>query len=144
MQSTTASAPIKKIAHLGIAVRDLDAALVTYRDRLGLRHLETKDVPERGLRVAFLEAGEALIELLAPLNEQSEITRFLADRGEGIHHLCFEVADLRAELSRVEANGVRLVNREPSIGAEGLPVAFLHPKSCHGVLLELLEAPRAT
>jgi methylmalonyl-CoA epimerase len=132
-------ATVEQIAHIGIAVRELESALVMYRDRLGLSHVETKDVPERGLRVAFLQAGEALIELLAPLHEDSEISRFLDKRGEGIHHLCFQVNDIHEKLQELEDDGVRLINREPAIGAEGCPVAFLHPKSCNGVLVELLE-----
>ncbi len=132
-------ATVEQIAHIGIAVRELESALVLYRDRLGLSHIETKDVPERGLRVAFLQAGEALIELLAPLREDSEVSTFLEKRGEGIHHLCFQVDDINGKLEQLENDGVRLVNREPAIGAEGCPVAFLHPKSCNGVLVELLQ-----
>jgi len=132
-------ATVEQIAHIGIAVRELEPALVFYRDRLGLSHIETKDVPERGLRVAFLQAGEALIELLAPLSEDSEVSRFLEKRGEGIHHLCFQVDDINGKLEQLENDGVRLVNREPAIGAEGFPVAFLHPKGCNGVLVELLQ-----
>lgn len=134
------SGQITKISHLGIAVRSLEPALGFYRDRLGLTHTETREIPERGLAVAFLQAGEVQIELLAPLTPTSEVSKFLTDRGEGIHHLCFEVGDIRAELGRLAAEGVRVVNPEPSIGAEGCPVAFLHPKSCNGVLVELLES----
>ena len=132
-------ATVEQIAHIGIAVRELESALVLYRDRLGLSHIETKDVPERGLRVAFMQAGEALIELLAPLHNDSEISAFLDKRGEGIHHLCFQVDDIHEKLEQLDNEGVRLVNREPAIGAEGCPVAFLHPKSCNGVLVELLQ-----
>ena len=130
----------KKIAHIGIAVRSVEQALSFYRDALGLAHEETLDLPERGLRIAFLRAGESLIELLQPLHDKSEISAFLDKRGEGIHHICFEVDDIRAKMRDLEARGVRLLQREPQIGAEGQPVAFLHPKSCHGVLAELLEA----
>ena len=130
---------VEKIAHLGIAVHELEPALEFYRDRLGLTLLEQKDMPERGLRIAFLKVGEVLLELLAPLHDQSEISRFLEKRGEGIHHLCLQVDDIKGGLAELKDQGVRLINEEPAIGAEGCPVAFLHPKSCHGVLLELLQ-----
>lgn len=133
----------KGIAHLGIAVRNIDAALSFWRDALGLEHESTKELPERGLRVAFLRAGETLVELLEPLHERSEISTFLDKRGEGIHHVCFEVDDIRAKIADVQSKGVRMVSPEPSIGAEGLPVAFMHPKSCNGVLAELLESAPA-
>ena len=130
---------VKKIAHIGIAVPDLESALELYRDRLGLALEEITEMPERGLKIAFLRAGEVLVELLAPLSEQSQISRFLEKRGPGIHHICFEVDDIRAKLQKLEAEGVRLIDREPSLGAEGYPVAFLHPKATGGVLMELLE-----
>ena len=98
---------------------------------------------DRGLKVAFLRAGDTLVELLAPLHEQSEVSRFLEKRGEGIHHICFEVPDILKSLEELEEDGVRVINRQPSIGAEGYPVAFLHPKSCSGVLVELLEETEA-
>jgi methylmalonyl-CoA/ethylmalonyl-CoA epimerase len=132
-------AKVEKIAHLGIAVRELEPALEFYQGRLGLTLLETKEMPERGLKIAFLQVGEVLLELLAPLHENSEVSRFLEKRGEGIHHLCLQVDDIVHALSDLNEKGVRLINDEPAIGAEGCPVAFLHPKSCHGVLLELLE-----
>ena len=133
---------VHQIAHIGIAVRQLEPALKFYRDRLGLTHLESKEISARGLHIAFLQAGEALIELLAPLHDDSEVSRFLEKRGEGVHHICFEVGDIRAKLGDLADQGVHLVNAEPSIGAEGCPVAFLHPRSCNGVLVELLESPR--
>ena len=129
----------RKIAHIGIAVRSIDEALVLWRDALGLELVETVDVPARGLRVAMLACGESLIELLEPTSETSQISRFLEQRGPGIHHVCLGVDDIRAKLGELEAGGVRLVSREPEVGAEGFPVAFLHPKSTSGVLLELLE-----
>ena len=133
------SAQARKINHLGIAVRDLENALGFYRDKLGLPLQSIVDVEERGLRVAFLEAGDVMVELLTPLRDDSEISRFLEKRGEGIHHLCFEVPDILHSLSSLNEDGVRVLSSQPSIGAEGFPVAFLHPKSCNGVLVELLE-----
>ena len=133
------SANAQKINHLGIAVRELEPALEFYRDQLGLPLESIVDVEERGLRVAFLRAGDVLVELLAPTREDSEVSRFLSKRGEGIHHLCFEVPDILESLSTLNNDGVRVLNTTPSIGAEGFPVAFLHPKSCNGVLVELLQ-----
>ncbi len=130
---------IRKIAHIGIAVRELEPALAFYRDKLGLAFEQTTEMPDRGLKIAFLRAGEVQIELLAPLHETSEISRFLEKRGEGIHHMCFEVDDIQGKLTSLDDQGVRLIGKKPALGAEGFPVAFLHPKSCNGVLVELLE-----
>ena len=128
-----------KINHVGIAVKDLDAALKVWHEALGLRLRERKAIPERGLEIAFLESGESLIELLAPLAPDSQVSSFLEKRGEGIHHICLEVDDIAAELSRLPAAGVRAITGKAEVGAEGYPVAFLHPKSTNGVLLELIE-----
>jgi len=130
---------INQIAHLGIAVHDLEGALSFYRDSLGLAHEETVDIEERGIRIAFLRAGGVLVELMEPLNDASEISRFLEKRGAGIHHLCFEVDDIQATIDRLQTEGVQMIHTTPQIGAEGLPVAFIHPRSAHGVLVEVLE-----
>lgn len=131
-----------KINHLGIAVRDLEEALLVWRDGLGLTLLQVVELPERGLRVAFLPCGEAMIELLAPLHDQSEISKFLSDRGPGIHHVCLQTADLGEASARAEAAGMRLLGEGPKLGAEGFPVRFAHPKSTGGALVELLELAR--
>jgi len=128
-----------KINHVGIAVKDLDAALAVWNTALGLTLKERKAIPERGLEIAFLESGESLIELLAPLAPDSQVSSFLEKRGEGIHHICLEVDDIERELARLAAAGVRAITGKPEIGAEGKPVAFLHPKSTNGVLLELIQ-----
>ena len=128
-----------KINHLGIAVNDLDAALKTFHEILGLKLRERRAIPERGLEIAFLESGESLIELLAPLSEDSQVSKFLEKRGEGIHHLCLEVDDIEAEIARLAESGVKVLGAKPEIGAEGHPVAFLHPRSTNGVLLELIQ-----
>jgi methylmalonyl-CoA epimerase len=128
-----------KINHIGVAVHDLATALRFYHETLGLCLIETKELPERGLAIAFLKAGDSLIELLAPLSADSQISSFLARRGEGIHHICLEVDDIEAELARLKTEGTRLISENAEIGAEGRPVAFLHPKSTHGVLLELIQ-----
>lgn len=131
--------PIRKIDHIGIAVRDIDSALVLWRDMLGLSVVEIREIPERGLKIAFLQLGEVMIELLAPLGEGSQISGFLAKRGEGVHHICVETGAIQAKLDELRERGLRLITDTPEIGAEGCPVAFLHPKSTQGVLLELIE-----
>ncbi len=137
-QPAQSNAP-SKINHLGIAVRDLEEALAVWRDALGLQVQHIAELPERGLKVAFLPCGEAMIELLAPLHDQSEISKFLADRGPGIHHVCLQTADLSAASARATEAGVRLLGDGPKLGAEGYPVRFAHPKSTAGALVELLE-----
>jgi methylmalonyl-CoA/ethylmalonyl-CoA epimerase len=127
------------IAHIGIAVRSIEATLPLYRDGLGLEYVETVEMRERGIRIAFIRAGASLIELIEPLHEESEVSRFLEKRGEGIHHICFGVPDIKETIAHLKEHGVRMVNEEPSIGAEGLPVAFLHPRSAFGVLMEVIE-----
>jgi len=128
-----------KIDHIGIAVNDLDRALEFYRDTLGLTVSEVVSLPERGLTIAFLPLGEALLELMAPLGEKSEIARFLERRGEGIHHLCLGAPGLADREAKLRNAGVRLVWDRPQLGAEGRPVQFIHPSATHGVLLELAE-----
>jgi methylmalonyl-CoA epimerase len=121
-------------------VRSLDAALPLYRDLLGL-HLETiMDIEQDRVRIAFLGVGESRIELVEPTDDTTGVARFLAKQGEGFHHVCFEVSNLAEELTRLGIDGVELIDSAPRRGAEG-PVAFLHPRSCHGVLIELIEAP---
>ena len=130
----------RQIAHIGIAVRSIDEALGFYRDQLGLSVSEYIDAPERGLRIAMLPCGEAVLELMEPVGSESQIQGFLDKRGPGIHHLCLQVDDIDASLNELDEGGVRLVNRTSERGAEGYPVAFIHPKATGGVLLELLEA----
>lgn len=127
--------------HVGIAVRDLDLAVDRYR-ALGLVVDALEDVPAAGARVAFLKAGGIEIELLEPLGADSAVARFLQRRGEGLHHVAFAVEDIPSELVRLEKLGFELVDRVPRPGARGRTVAFLHPRSAHGVLLELVQEPR--
>ena len=129
----------KQIAHIGIAVRNIEDALRFYKDGLGLKLTETVEMEDRGLRIAFLEAGEVLIELLEPLHEDSQISKFLDKRGPGIHHICFEVDDIKAGMEHLNSMGLSTIQKEPEIGAEGCPVAFIHPKATQGVLAEILE-----
>ena len=129
-----------RIHHVASVVRDIDAAIDFHVRVLGLTLEQAVDVPSQEVRIAFLTAGGSKVELVSPLNETSGVARFLAAKGEGFHHLCLEVADLGAELRRLSGEGIQLINSEPVPGVEG-PVAFLHPKSCNGVLIELIEAP---
>ena len=127
------------IHHIGIAVRDLDVALAFYRDTLGLEVTERREVPEEGVEIAFLPTGEGEIELLEPLDEESGVARFLEKRGEGLHHICLTVEDVEATMERLRAAGARLLSKEPRVNVHGTRYVFVHPRSAHGVLLELYE-----
>lgn len=129
-----------RIHHVALVVRDLDASLAFYRDLLGLPVELIQPLPGDAVTIAFLPVGESKVELVQPTDATTGVARFLASRGEGLHHVCFEVADLAATLTRLAIDGVELIDTAPRRGAEG-PVAFLHPRSCHGVLVELIEAP---
>jgi methylmalonyl-CoA/ethylmalonyl-CoA epimerase len=126
-----------RIAHIGIAVQDLEGLLPLYRDVLGMPEVPLDDAD--GARIAGLAAGESLVELLEAETESSPIGRFVARRGPGIHHVCFAVDDLEGTLDRCRAAGLRLIDETPRIGAEGKRIAFLHPSSTGGVLVELSE-----
>ena len=128
-----------KLDHLGIAVPDLDAALEFWRDALGLELVDVEVVESEGVRTAFLPVGDASIELLEPINEKGVIARHLERRGPGLHHICMKVDGLQSHLNQLDAAGVQLVDRQPRPGAHGKRVAFIHPKSAGGVLLELAE-----
>ena len=127
------------IHHIAIAVRDLDAALDFYRDALGLELAERRQVPEEGVEIAFLPAGEGEIELLRPLDEAGGVARFLEKRGEGLHHVCLAVDDVEAAMERLQAAGAQLLSDEPRVDAHGTRYVFVHPRSAHGVLVELYE-----
>jgi methylmalonyl-CoA/ethylmalonyl-CoA epimerase len=127
-----------KIDHLGIAVASIDAALDVYR-ALGLTEAKREAVPTQKVTAAFLPVGESRIELLEPTGEDSPVARFLAKRGEGIHHVCFAVEDLEGALAELAGRGFRLIHSQPVEGADGKRVAFLHPDAGHGVLIELSE-----
>jgi methylmalonyl-CoA/ethylmalonyl-CoA epimerase len=126
-----------RVAHIGIAVADLEAALAFYRDVLGLmpHPPETAD----GADIVSLSFGDVQVELLASTDPASPITKFLAKRGPGIHHICYRVPDLDAALAACRRAGYRLVDEQPRIGVEGRRIAFLHPKTTAGILLELTE-----
>ena len=126
-----------RIAHIGIAVRTLGDSLPFYRDVLGLPEVPLDDAD--GANIVGLAAGDALVELLEAGSPDSPVGRFVARRGPGIHHICFVVEDLNATLERCRAAGIRLIDDTPRLGAEGRPIAFLHPSSTGGVLVELTE-----
>ena len=132
--------PPGRIHHVAVIVRSIEDSLALYRDLLGLPLETIMDIPSDRVRIAFLGVGESNVELVEPVDDTTGVARFLASRGEGFHHVCFEVADLTEELTRLGIDGVELIDSAPRRGAEG-PVAFLHPRSCHGVLVELIEAP---
>jgi len=130
---------ILRIDHVAIVVDDIPAALGFWRDSLGLEVAHVEDVPDQESVVAFLPTGDAEVELVKPSTAGSGVARFLERRGPGIHHICFEVSDLEACLARLTDHGVHLINRQPVIGTGGKRIAFIHPDSTHGVLVELYE-----
>lgn len=131
----------ERIDHVAIIVRDIEQALVFYRDTLGLVPSEIKEVPSEQVRIAFLPMGGpggSEIELIEPTDPASSLSRFLEKRGEGLHHICLEVRDIEAALREMQAKGAAVLDKEPRIAAEGRAI-FLHPQGTNGVLLELLE-----
>lgn len=130
-----------KIDHLGIATNGIDDALAFWQDALGLENVHTEVVEEQKVRVAMLPIGESRIELLEPTSDDSPISRFLEKRGGGIHHIAVQVEDIEATLQQLKAKGMRLIDETPRIGAENCLVAFVHPASANGVLLELVQTP---
>jgi len=127
------------IHHIAIVVEDLDAALALYRDGLGLELAERREVSEEQVEMAFLPTGEGAIELIQPLSAQSGVARFLAKRGEGLHHICLAAEDIEAAMEQLRASGADLLDDQPQTGAHGQRYVFVHPRSAHGVLLELYE-----
>lgn len=132
-----------RLEHIGIAVRSLDTALKFYREMLGLSLTAIETIPAEKVRVAMVPLGETRLELLEATAEDSPIARFLVRRGEGIHHIALEVTGLDTHLRQLEAAGVRVLPGKGEYGASGHRYAFLHPESCGGVLVELVEAPQA-
>ena len=126
-----------RIAHIGIALPSLDNAATFYREILGMTEVEVSD--SDGARIEAFQAGESLVELLEPSGGDTPVGKFIARRGAGIHHVCFEVDDLDAALAKCRASGIRVIDEAPRIGAEGRRIAFLHPSSTDGILIELTE-----
>jgi methylmalonyl-CoA epimerase len=131
---------IGRVHHVALIVASIETALGFWRDALALDLETVTDIPDDRVRIAFLGVGESKIELVEPTDDTTGVARFLASKGEGFHHVCFEVPNLAEALLRLEVDGIELIDSAPRRGAEG-PVAFLHPRSCHGVLVELVEAP---
>jgi methylmalonyl-CoA/ethylmalonyl-CoA epimerase len=129
---------VKHISHIGIAVKDLDEGIAFYQ-KLGLTLEAIEEVPSQMVKVAFFPVGDTRIELLAPTSEDSPIAKFIEKKGEGIQHLAFAVDDLPQALKDSEEEGIRLIDKEPRPGAHGADIAFLHPKSTGGVLIELCK-----
>lgn len=133
---------ISHIEHLGIAVKSLDEAIPYYESILGMKCYSIEEVADQKVKTAFFKVGQTKLELLEPTSDESPIAKFIEKRGEGIHHLAFNVADGVANaLEEMEGKGVRLIDKAPRKGAEGLNIAFIHPKSTHGVLTEFCEKP---
>jgi methylmalonyl-CoA epimerase len=132
-----------KINHLGIATKEIDEALKFWENALGLENVHTETVEDQKVRVAMLPIGESRIELLEPTSDDSPISKFLERRGGGIHHIAVEVENIEQALEKLKSEGMRLIDENPRIGAEGCLVAFVHPASVGGVLLELVQAEKS-
>lgn len=130
---------VKRIDHVAIVVEDIDHALAFWRDALGLEVTHVEDVPEQDSIVAFMPTGVSELELVKPTSDSSGVARYLRKRGPGIHHICFEVDDIEACIKKLNHHDVHLINTEPVIGTGGKRIAFIHPESTHGVLIELYE-----
>ncbi len=131
-------AKIKKINHVAIAISDVDSSLTFWRDAMGLEVDHIEDVPSQKASVVFIPVGESEVELVRPTSEDTGVAKFLAERGGGMHHLCFEVDDIIEMLAELKARGVRLINEVPNV-LPGRKMAFIPPKSTGGVLVELYE-----
>jgi len=130
---------MRKIEHIGIAVKDMQAATKIYSSLLGYAHYKTEQVASEGVNTAFFTCGDSKIELLEATSNESAIAKFISKKGEGVHHIAFAVDDIKKEVSRLEKEGFEVLNPEPKIGADNKWVVFLHPKSSNGVLVELCQ-----
>ncbi len=129
----------RKIDHVGIAVKDASSKISLYKDFLGLKEIKIEELPDRGIRIYMIHVGESKVELLEPLNEQSEIAKFLQNKGEGIHHIAFNVEGINEAVELAKNLGFQPLSDSPRPGASGTKVLFLHPKTTGGVLIELVE-----
>ena len=130
---------VKKINHIGVAVKDLNEAIKFYEENLGLEIEGIEEVKEQKVKVAFIPLGESRIELLQSTDPNGPIAKFIEKKGEGIHHIAIEVERIEETLQKLKEKGVQLIDGKPRIGAHGMKIAFLHPRSTKGVLLELCE-----
>ncbi len=133
---------IQKIEHIGIAVRNLQEAVSFYENILGLKCYKIEEVDEQKVKTAFFKIGDTKIELLESTDKEGPISKFIEKRGEGLHHIAFGVDDLKSSLNELEDKNINLINNNPKEGADNLNIAFLHPKSAHGVLTELCETKK--
>ncbi|MBV1888063.1 MAG: methylmalonyl-CoA epimerase [Urechidicola sp.] len=130
---------MKKIEHIGIAVKDLESSNKLFASLFGKPHYKTETVQSEGVKTSFFESGPNKIELLQALNEDSPISKFITKKGEGVHHIAFAVDDIKSEMERLKSEGFVVLNDKPKKGADNKLVAFLHPKSTNGVLIELCQ-----
>lgn len=130
---------LKKVEHIGIAVKDLKASNLLFEALLGVPHYKTEAVVSEGVTTSFFDVGTHKIELLEPTHPNSPIAKFITKKGEGVHHIAFEVENLEVELARLKAEGFELIHETPKEGADNKKIAFLHPKTTNGVLIELCQ-----
>lgn len=130
---------MEKIEHIGIAVKDLEKSNTLFAALLGKPHYKTEEVQSEGVKTSFFDVGPNKIELLEATNPESPIAKFIEKKGEGVHHIAFAVTDIKAEISRLKAEGFTVLNSTPKLGADNKLVAFLHPKTTNGVLIELCQ-----
>jgi methylmalonyl-CoA/ethylmalonyl-CoA epimerase len=131
--------PVKSLNHIGIAVQSIDAQRSFYEDSLGAEFEGYEEVADQKVRVGFFRVGDVRIELLEPTDPSSTVQKFLEKRGEGLHHLAFTVEDIEARIAELKESGIRMIDEKPRGGAHHVQIAFIHPKSSHGVLTELCE-----
>ncbi len=131
---------MKRLEHIGIAVKDLEASNELFAKLLGKKQYKIEEVASENVLTSFFKTGQSKVELLEGTSPDSAISKFVEKRGEGIHHIAFEVADIRAEMKRLEKEGFNILNKEPKRGADNKLVCFIHPKSANGVLVELCES----
>jgi methylmalonyl-CoA/ethylmalonyl-CoA epimerase len=130
---------VRKIEHIGIAVKDLETSNALFEKLLGSASYKEEEVPSEGVRTSFFRTGTTKVELLQATRDESAIARFIEKKGEGVHHIAFDVDDIVAEVSRLKAEGFEVLNEIPRMGADNKLVVFVHPKSCNGVLIELCQ-----
>ncbi|MAX71367.1 MAG: methylmalonyl-CoA epimerase [Flavobacteriaceae bacterium] len=130
---------MKKIEHIGIAVKDIDASNELFASLFGKEHYKIEDVESEGVKTSFFECGSNKIELLQATNDNSPIAKFIEKKGEGIHHIAFAVDDIESEIARLTDEGFKMIHEKPKRGADNKLIAFLHPKSTNGVLIELCQ-----
>lgn len=131
---------MKKVEHIGIAVKNLESANKLFSKLFGKNSYKSEKIEREGVTTSFFQVGDTKIELLEATNSESPITKFIEKKGEGIHHIAYEVEDIKTEMSRLEAEGFALINKEPQQGADNKLICFLHPKTTNGVLIELCQS----